>query len=388
MNLFTLPQLLALATFLASCFLCSSPHCFAQTPAQEWDALFQQTEGWLGADGIYSLDLGFDSASGIQLDLSAPQLLWFSDTFCGETRNNGTEYGKREMVNHSFAVMEGRSPDKGNIHFFFKRDWNSAKAENIIEGHYWLQDGIRYGNKVWLTGILVGEAWKPRRIDAITIALDPETNRPDFTKIKVDDQAPLSIKRNNAQAVWGAAILDVCDDGYIYVYGYVDRFKEGSRKDMVVARVPREKFEDYDEWSFFNGNEWTKDRETVFESRAAVVRNVSTEFSITPIPVKTDQKKYILVYTPGTISEKVAFRVGDSPTGPFNEEQVFYSSPIPREIRGVRCYNAKAHPIFSNDKGLLVSYNVNRLGNIARKPDEYRPRFIWLKWDVVLKAAE
>ncbi|MBQ4194985.1 MAG: hypothetical protein II622_02625, partial [Thermoguttaceae bacterium] len=131
--------------------------------------MFQQTEGWLGADGIYSLDLGFDSASGIQLDLSAPQLLWFSDTFCGETRNNGTEYGKREMVNHSFAVMEGRSPDKGNIHFFFKRDWNSAKAENIIEGHYWLQDGIRYGNKIWLTGILVGEAWKPRRIDAITI---------------------------------------------------------------------------------------------------------------------------------------------------------------------------------------------------------------------------
>ena len=238
MNLFILPQLLALATFLASCFLCSSPHCFAQTPAQEWDALFQQTEGWLGADGIYSLDLGFDSASGIQLDLSAPQLLWFSDTFCGETRNNGTEYGKREMVNHSFAVMEGRSPDKEIIHFFFRRDLNSAKAENIIEGHYWLQDGIRYGNKVWLTGILVGEAWKPRRIDAITIALDPETNRPDFTKIKVDDQAPLSIKRNNAQAVWGAAILDECDDGYIYVYGYVDRFKEGSRK----GRTPHNGF--------------------------------------------------------------------------------------------------------------------------------------------------
>lgn len=352
--------------------------------SKEWDALFVRTQGWLGADGIYSLDLNRDSLSDQkETDKPALNLFWFSDTFWGQTRHGGKEYGERKMINHSFAVLQGTEPEPDNIDFICNREQSALYAENVIPGHYWLQDGIRLGSKIWISAILVGDAWKPQRIDALTIDIDPATGRPDFSTAKVDVQAPLSIKTDDAILDWGVAICDESNDGYVYVYGYVDRLREFSRKDLVAARVPRDRFLEYDCWRYYDGKSWSDNPNVVFNPHAALARSVSTEFSVTPIPFGKERGKYLLVYTPGTIGSKIAYRVADSPVGPFSAEIVFYESKAPQELPGVRCYNAKAHPIFANEKSLLVSYNVNRLGDMAHKPAEYRPRFVWLDWNEI-----
>lgn len=360
--------------------------CQAQESARNWDELLSRTEGWLGADGIYSLDLDFDSESSI-FKTGASQdsfkLFWFSDTICGQTRKKGAEYGKFQMVNHSFAILQGIKPHQGSVEFFYQRDPQSAKSENIIDGHYWLQDGIRYGDVLWISAILVGNAWKPERVDAVTIAVNPETGLPDFSDIVIDDTAPLSFKTDDEQVVWGAAINDESEQEYIYIYGYVDRLKERSRKDMVAARVLRESFLDYDKWQYFDGDSWTNDPREILKKKATIVQAVSAEYSVSKIPLGINQGKYLLVYTPYVIGERIAFRVGDTPFGPFGKETVFYKSDVPQDVRGVYCYNAKAHSVFANNDGILVSYNVNRLGELPRKPEEYRPRFVWLKWDSV-----
>ena len=42
---------------------------FAQEEAPEWDALFERRDGWLAADGIYSVELGRDAAeNAVKLD--------------------------------------------------------------------------------------------------------------------------------------------------------------------------------------------------------------------------------------------------------------------------------------------------------------------------------
>lgn len=220
-------------------------------------------------------------------------------------------------------------------------------------------------------------------MDAVTIGLDDKTKQPNFSDVVVDVNAPLSFKADDAQVVWGAAICDEADQQFIYIYGYVDRLKEWGRKDMIVARAPRGRFLNYVQWQFFDGQNWTDDPQSVLKKEAALVRSVSTEFSVSKIPYGPCRGKYLLVYTPNVIGERVAYRCGNSPVGPFGEEFVFYRSEIPRTIRGVKCYNAKAHPTFSDSTGVLVSYNVNRLGEIAKKPEEYRPRFVWLKWDTI-----
>ena len=73
----------------------------APAPAPELDALFQRTNGWIGADGDYSIQM------------SGRTTLWlFGDTVIGQVRN-----GKRvnaTMVNNSIALQ----PIGGSPRFF------------------------------------------------------------------------------------------------------------------------------------------------------------------------------------------------------------------------------------------------------------------------------
>lgn len=364
----------------------------AQRPADDWTRFLERSEGWLGADGIYSVDMNADAKTADYADPAAPvKLFLFSDTIAGTTRDEAREFDKKVMTNHSFAILADDAPNPGAAEFVWHEPGDvrepGDRPRNVVDGYYWLQDGIRYGDKLWLTAILVGRAWKPDRIDALSFPVDPQTHRPDFSDPKVDDRAPLSLRTDDAQVVLGAAINDETDDGYLYVYGYVDRFREGSRKDAVVARVTRERLEEWDQWTFFDGREWRPELETLLDPNAVLAAAVSAEFSVTRVPAGESAGKWLLVYTPRAISEKVAFRVGDSPVGPFGEEHVFWSSTVPEELPGVRCYNAKAHPALSGPDALLVSYNVNRLGDEAHKPAEYRPRFLWLDWKTIDDAV-
>src|SRR4051794_27497699 len=67
-------------------------------PDAKMNALFEQHEGWVGADGDYSVPLGSN------------RTLWlFSDTWIGKIQN-----GKRvdaTIVNNSAAIQEGRGSD-------------------------------------------------------------------------------------------------------------------------------------------------------------------------------------------------------------------------------------------------------------------------------------
>jgi hypothetical protein len=392
---------------------------FAQDEAPEWNALLERRDGWLAADGIYSVELDRDAAD--KLDAPPPvshdsadaaprkTLFIFSDTLGGSTKNDGRDFREQTMTNHSFAVLTGDAPTPENAEFFWRRstkngefapirqdsqnsEQNDKKPErlaprNPLGVNRWLQDGVVWNDRVWLSAILVGAAWKPERIDAVSLGLDANGS-PDFNDVRIDETAPLSFKTENAQVVFGAAITDDADDGFLYVFGYLDRFDVGSRKDLVVARAPRASFGDFSTWRYFDGRDWSPNVADAARPEAALVERVSTEFSVSKIPTGANAGRYLLVYTPGVIGNEIAFRVGESPVGPFGPETIFYRSTVPQEFeRGVRCYNAKAHPAFGDDEKILVSYNVNRLGTLARRPAEYRPRFVWLRYSTVDAAT-
>ena len=415
---------------------------FAQEEAPEWDALFERRDGWLAADGIYSVELGRDAAenavkldaksstpsdSAVKPDVSSPispnladaaprgTLFIFSDTFGGSTKNDGRDFDEIKMSNHSFAVLNGSAPESTEIDFFWRRktenkefaptkalvpnSQNSQDSPNKQEKperlaphnplgvDRWLQDGVAWRGRVWLSAILVGAGWKPERIDAVSLGLDANGS-PDFNDVLIDETAPLSFRTKTAQVVFGAAICDDAEDGFLYVFGYLDRFDVGSRKDLVVARAPRASFGDFSTWRYFDGRGWSPNVADAARPEAGLVERVSTEFSVSKIPTGANAGRYLLVYTPGVIGNEIAFRVGETPWGPFGPETVFYRSTVPQEFeRGVRCYNAKAHPAFGDGEKILVSYNVNRLGTLPRRPAEYRPRFVWLRYSTVDAAT-
>ena len=102
-----------------------APLIFAQEEAPEWDAFLERRDGWLAADGIYSLDLGRDVAdeNAVKVDANPPTsqktsvatprktLFLFSDTFGGSTKNAGRDFDEIKMSNHSFAVLTGAAPN-------------------------------------------------------------------------------------------------------------------------------------------------------------------------------------------------------------------------------------------------------------------------------------
>jgi hypothetical protein len=53
-------------------------------------------------------------------------------------------------------------------------------------------------------------------------------------------------------------------------------------------------------------------------------------------------------------------------------------TPLPEDNKNLFTYNAMAHPEFTENGMLLISYNMNsnNLGDHFRDADIYRPRFI------------
>ena len=343
--------------------------------AEKFTQLLNQSEGWLGADGIYSIPLDGNDHWG-SAGKKTKTLFVFSDTMLGTADTETHKYRDVKMVNHSAAILTDYEPSQkqsGLIQFVYGNHGDGNRS-NLFEKKYWLQDGIVIDHKLYLTGFLAGKNWKPTQIDLLTIPLSP-AGTPDWQQVTVSESVPLLVENEQFSVLFGIGILDhTAKDGFVYIYGYRDRLR-GNTKHLVAARVKPESYATIDQWRFWDGNEWSPDNTVAFRDEATLAERVSTELSVTPI----GQDQFLLIFVQDVMSGKVAYKTGSSPIGPFGPTVVFYEAPEPKTMeRGIYVYNAKAHPHLSAPDWLLISYNVNRLGSLPRNANEYRPRFIEL----------
>ena len=344
----------------------------AAEPCKPWTNLFDRTEIWLGADGIFSIPLDGNDALA-SADMSTRTLFVFSDTFVGSADPETHRYKDARMINHSAAILTGNEPKNENIRFIYGRDGDMSRS-NLFGVNCWLQDGIVIDRSVYLTALRTGKDWKPVGIDLVRIPLT-ETGEPDWPKFHRIEDFPILVRNETAQVCFGIGILDRDSaEGFVYIYGYRDDLKT-HRKSLVAARVEKKSFNDAQAWQFWSGSDWTPDIRSTLDFTASLVDRVSCELSVTPLP----DGRFLLVYTRDVMSPIVECRLGDSPVGRFGEPIRIYEAPEPERLGpGIYCYNAKAHPHLSRPGKLLISYNVNRLGGLPHRTDEYRPRFIEL----------
>ena len=122
----------------------------------------------------------------------------------------------------------------------------------------------------------------------------------------------------------------------------------GKTKNLLAARVKPKYFEDFAQWKYWDGSEWT----TNMTRAKAITNAVSNELSVTPLP----DGRYALIFQVMGLSDKVGMRIGSSPVGPFGEIKEIWRTP--EADQGLYCYNAKAHPNLSQNGELLISYNT------------------------------
>ena len=334
--------------------------------AERFTRMFDRSEIWLGADGIFSIPLDGNDHWG-SANKESSTLFVFSDTMVGTADPETKQFRDANMVNHSTAILHDDT-----IRFFYGKNGDGTRT-NLFGEKYWLQDGIVIDGKLYLTAFTPDSRWKPTQIDLLTLPV-LSSKTVDWTNVTITKRFPLFAENEQFQLVFGIGILDH-SDGFIYVYGYRDTLRD-SRKHLIAARVKRESFADGTQWRFWDGKDWTQNITVAFRDEATLAERVSTELSVTPI----GENRYLLVFMQDVMSDKLAYKVGSSPVGPFGETVVFHRAPEPQVMGNpIYSYNAKAHPHLSAPGLLLISYNVNRLNSLPHNTNEYRPRFIELR---------
>lgn len=361
-------------------------HPLAVSRAPEWTALFERTSGWLGADGIYSIPLnGYDAALGPR---SAPRTLFiFSDTRIGHADPRTLVLAEKGMPSHTAALLDGTAPARDAVTFHYGDNADGGLGHLFTGRHNWLNDGIAIGGNVFITAFSEKD-WKPTRLDLVTLPL--ANGLPDFRNVRVTPGIPLLHKDADHDIMFGVALMDLSaaagaprPDGHVYAYGYRDNKKDGSRKDAVVARVPRDAYADPAQWAFWDGQSWVPDIAAAKRDAATLHRHVSAEFSVTPLTEGPYSGKYLMVYCRDVQTRDMMYAVGESPAGPFGPGILFHRAQEqdtynPFNGGNTYTYNAKAHPHLSPPGRLLVSYNVNQGGGNPATTEIYRPRFLWL----------
>lgn len=358
--------------------------------APQWSDLFKRYDGWTGADGIYAVPLSGYEAPG-KAD-ETRNLLLFSDTFIGQVDRETMQRRDFGMINNSLSLLNGGEPDASQLHFVWGKNGDGSRSAVFTPETpntrgkrcwYWLQDGVFLNGNIYILPMVIesdpsGKEGFSFRLNGLSMIKIPVDSDVPVLQEHTQVDTPLLHTDESRTLYFGAGIMPNTveagapePDGYVYVYG---RYEQGEIK-LAVARVKVEDFEDFSQWRFWDGEDWSSSIEdTVPLGRGG------PELSVTPVPDGPLAGKYLMVSM--HVERDLYIRIGESPVGPFGPRINIYHTHEPDAGQKIYTYNAKAHPSLSEPDGWLISYNVNSTGwqNHIDNGDIYRPRFLKVRF--------
>lgn len=315
---------------------------------KQYQDSFQRSEGWLGADGAYSLPM------------SAERTLWvFSDTVAGQPG------GPISMTHNSLAL---ETPD--GFEFSEKQAFTPPDGR----GWFWVYDGAPARQKDHQQ-LFLGrfenapgpEGFNFRFVDSwlADVKTGQHVGDVEVTAYrKLSELLPGVRGAEGAALHFGAALCE--DDAYKYVYGTQDF---GLSKQLVVARVPRgeDLLSSDHHWEVYQAGGWGPPGPVAsLQDPAGKPLEVANELS-----VFRREGQYWMVTQVGNEVRLLRSALAE---GPFEQAAVH---AVTEEHPGSFSYNAKAHEQEIDERGLLVSYNRNVLpfAELVAHPEQYQPQF-------------
>ena len=334
--------------------------------APQYDRLFQQKNGWIGADGDFTVSL----KNGLTLWL-------FSDTFIGEVRDGRRIHAT--MINNSAAWQHGIDPTHSRVEFFYGKSTDGKPTSLVTppdkKGWFWLFDGVMARGRLCLfllqferTDDQSGFGFRQigTWLGEVSTPLAPPTQwHITYRRIPFAQSGP------NGSRLFGSATLS--QNGFVYVYGTDER--KGSGRRMILARAPEGKLGDFSTWRFRTGSAWSPK----VEEAEHLCGGIATEYSVSWLRTL---RRYVLICTANGLSEKIIARTAPEPWGPWSPAKVVYLCPESKLGKQVFCYSAKAHPMLATAPDELIltyaanSFNFTQVANDARL---YWPRFVRVK---------
>jgi hypothetical protein len=332
----------------------------------QYDQLFQQTNGWSGADGDFAVSL----TNGLTLWL-------FSDTFVGKVHAGRRVRAK--MIHNSAAFQHGVDLTNAHVEFFYGKTSDGKPTELITptdgRGWFWLFDGAMAQGKLFLFLAQIERTddksvFGFRQIGTWLGEVSNPFESPTQWHI-IQRQIPFARFGSAANCSYGSALLAA--NGFIYIFGTNERKPAG--KTMILARAPERSLSDFASWRFRTRNDWSTNAEAAVDLCSGMASEYSVSWSAA-------LRQFVLICTENGLSEKIIGRTAKEPWGPWSSANVIYRCPEVTWDKQVFCYAAKAHPMLvTAPNELIVTYAANsfEFAQIVNDARLYWPRFVRVK---------
>ena len=364
-------------------------------PAPQWDGIFARKEGWTGADGCYSVELGDG------------RTLWlYSDTWVGTVAEGKHASGSR-MVNNSIglqpAIAGGKPPKHDSLEFFWGKPGKDGKPRAWIEPRlpvkvddpqasgkswYWLLDGCMVNPPAGGKKLLVFLMHMGRKKEtgegvfnfkmlggALAVISNPLA---DPSQWKITQAVNPHSRRSGTDDISWATALYLSDregpgePGTLYIYGIRD--VKGLNKQLVLAKAPAARADDFSTWRFFTGKGWSEKS----SDAAEITDEAVNEHTVESVSFG-GRKHLVLVESQPVFGKHVLVRTAAKPEGPWSElKKVFLVTNLEKGKQKRFTYAGKGHAHLSAPGELLISYVINShdFWDMVGDASIYRPRFI------------
>lgn len=342
--------------------------------------LFQNKNGWVGADGAYSIPLGNKTT------------LWtFGDTWIGSIEN-GRRVGC-SMINNSAAVQDLQDKNapltfhwtRGQSGSFTEKSSAQAPGSKKEEpgslwvsttkdgSYYWPADGIVYSGELYMFLHKI----KPNKskdtlfqFDTVCDAflhVENPTDPPDKWRHTITDLP------NNAEELFiGTACM--WDPEYMYIMCSYPKLKDGLNvHPQILARIPKDELDTFkfEKLQYFckdpanKSNSWT----TELKDPVVLFADGAPELSVTSV---SGIKGVVAVYMP-PLSRNIMIRCAPDIEGPWSAPQLVYTCP---ESKDIMVYSVKAHQELAKEPGELVLTYCRNSDDKSHfeKPEIYFPQ--------------
>ncbi|MGD8273090.1 MAG: DUF4185 domain-containing protein [Desulfobacterales bacterium] len=347
-------------------FACSTAPRIAVEPLPQYDALFSNSEGWTGGDGVYSVALNTNTTAW-----------FFGDTWVDRVKNDRLR--NTTLVNNSVAIQQGMDATTAKMRFFFGRAANGQATAfirpNDGRGWFWIFDGVMTpeGLYVFLIQIDRTSGDKLFGFQVVGTWLGHVSNPGESPPLwrMTQSKVPGSTFAAAGGMLWGSAIMSI--DDFLYIYGTVEEVDGNvSRKHMILARVPESSLADFSKWRFYADGKWVTD----YRRASRLSSDMPHEYSVTYLP---SLKQYIAVYSEEGLSKNILLRLSPEPEGPWGKPMTIFQCPEAEWDESIFCYAAKAHADLSQSPDqLIITYIANSVDfdRVTNDVRLYRPRFL------------
>tara|TARA_R110002051_G_scaffold168736_1_gene239295 strand:+ start:316 stop:1467 length:1152 start_codon:yes stop_codon:yes gene_type:complete len=321
--------------------------------------------GVTGADGVISFPLN-DNQS----------IFMMGDSFLTPVRKNKRDV-KSPMINNSFILIN----KKRNTHTALYNNTSTIPDALIMPNsgnpleYYWPGHGFHKNGilHIFMSRFLHGDYdWGFKFSGTDYIRLNKNT-----FEILSQQDFPYS---NNNNVHYGHSLLNERNETYIY--GAWSR-NDSTAMHVAKATLNLEKNK-LDRFVFFDGRNWTSDP-LKSKPLSGIHKPVPEQFS-----VFKQGDVYVLILQVRELGNgNIYSYISESPTGPWKNEKLLYQTTEQNNVEDqIFTYNAMAHPQYTKNDKLLISYCINSF-DVKKihevNTDYYRPKFIWVPLKIILE---